>query len=366
MKRKILYISFSILFVFIILIPSLGIFVYENDNKGENRQLFTWNKVKGFSTFDTYLLDNHALRDKMSNLSSYMYIHLLKESPNPALVVMAHKGWLYLGDSPNYGEVPAFSSAIGTYDIDTIKAKEVSNKINEIKKFCDSLQIQFYFAVAPSKEYTYPEYLNVTPNSKIRLQDYIIADTKERYNIRIIDLKKNLASNKKNYPVYYQRDTHWNKYGGYIATNTLTERIREDFAISLYKPEDYSIIKIERPKHSDLADILHINKIDEDYIIQLKDSSVIETSVIEKNDLYYTNFIMTNKSSQQSLKGIVLCDSFFEAIYDPFIQYFKEVHFIRTSTLNMNYISQLIKEKDRIDFIIFEKLDKNLYEIAIQ
>lgn len=334
---------------------------YENDTEGENRNLFPFNRISGFNTLNKYIQDNHAFRDQMSKVCSFVYVNIFKESPISE-VIIGKEGWLFLGNSPNYGIFPAFDYAIGTYHVDNrIYSENICNNLSQMQSFCDSLGIKFYVAVAPSKERFYPEYLNLTPNKATRLHEQVIADLRNIYRINTIDLGVNLLNAKKKYPIYYKQDTHWNKYGGLIASETLADSIKKDYKI--IDKRYYSVEKTLPIMESDLAKIIRVKDLDTDYKLMLNNSPLVE--IISKEDFSSSNFKRKNESCNNTLKGIVLHDSFFEAMSNPFIQNFNEVRFVRSCIFNRSYIST-IHASEKIDFIVFEKLDRNLLEIKTE
>lgn len=87
--------------------------------------------------------------------------------------------------------------------------------------------IEYLFVVAPDKQSIYPEHAPMPlglAGTASRL-DRIIASL-DGGGAELLDLREPLRRSKAEADLYYRYDTHWNRYGAYVAYRAMVERIQ--------------------------------------------------------------------------------------------------------------------------------------------
>ncbi|HTA82949.1 MAG TPA: hypothetical protein VK783_08450, partial [Bacteroidia bacterium] len=106
-------------------------------------------------------------------------------------------------------------------------------------------KIKYYFTIPPAKEHVYPKLMSQglqceTQFSRLdQLYNYIKDDTL----IRMIDYRKELIEGKNTRVTYMEADSHWNRFGAYLAYYKIMSRISKDFP--QLKPENITEYKID-------------------------------------------------------------------------------------------------------------------------
>jgi hypothetical protein len=124
---------------------------------------------------------------------------------------------------------------------------ETWKKNQEFKKnWLKNQNIQYLFVVVPDKQSIHPEYLPDYLN-KVRNRtrfDQLLEYMNENSDVNILDLRVPLLEAKKTDIIYWDRDSHWNYKGAYIAYRSIMERLTEWFSLEKIKefnPSDYEI-----------------------------------------------------------------------------------------------------------------------------
>jgi len=361
-KRPLIFI---ILFLLIISFPLWGIIIYTNKSTdSENRILNNVKNITGIRTLNGFISNNHAFKREISDLYMKLYIYLFDESPIPSKVMMGKSDWLFLGNSYNN----CYNASLGTIYIDQEEIDSICNNINEIKLFCDSIGSSFYFTIAPEKGTIYPEYLRLTPNRTQKLKNIIISNLKERYNIYTIDLSIPVLANKENALLYYKSDSHWNDYGGYLGTKYLIREISKEYELFSYNESNYVIDLIEKKtSEADLAKMLYLDVQENFFIITPPDKIETEVRVIEDKWASISINHILNHSNKNNTTVFVFKDSFFGAMLSPFITSLKEATLFHSFIFNKQKVLEQIETLGYTpDFILFEVVERNLYNIKYQ
>lgn len=354
MKNKIYYI-FICVFLFIIITPFWGILLNNDGNNTENRTLTKITNVKGIHSLNQYITDNHGFRELLSNSCIYVYMNLLKESPIPNLVELGKNGFFFLGNKYN----DTYSSSLGVAKFKENDVMYAYNNILEVQRFCDEIGVDLYLVIAPNKASIYPEYLKLKPNNTPRLKDKLIKKL-EQTSVNFIDLTPFLEIQKQQARLYYKYDSHWNDYGALLATKEVVDNISKKHNIKPINESDYTIEKKTYLLEFDLSKIINVTQADSNYYeVKLKQEILIE----EKKHLHRMTFF-ENKSNKNGIKSFVISDSFFTAMFTPYMSS------IETASIFKTFASQDIAiEIARVgkpDFILYEVVERNVNLVAIQ
>lgn len=354
--KKTTYYIFIVLFVFISSAPFWGMIFYKNKSNHEKRELENLGNISGVSSLNQFITDNHAFRDFLSEIYLTLSVKILDESPIPGTAVLGKAGWLFIGD--NYEKTN--SASIGVIPIKKSKADESCYKFNKMKLFCDSLGVDLYFVIAPEKQNIYPEYLRVKPNSIPRVKTYIKKQLQEKYNITTIDLADFFQSKNIDSLFYYKTDSHWNDYGAHVATTRLIEIISNKYPLTIPYLDNFSITKdVNKTDERDLAYILQTLYEDEYFKITPK-----TTQDIEKTELFNSSaFHLKNNSNPNKVKAVLIGDSFSPAMINPLIYSVHELIACRHYLYNKEILIREMEKTGKPQFIIFEIVERNLYDL---
>lgn len=340
---------FLALVSFILLAPTVLFYCgTNNDDNLENRETIVFNPKKPFEYIDSYYKYNFAFRNMLSKQYLALKSNVVNVSSIPDKVVNGKEGWYFLGNS--YKNV--YSESLGVVKYPEEEITTIANNVLEMNRFCDSLGVKFYFFVAPNSHSIYKEYLPVKPNSKLRRIDLLNIKLKNKFNI--IDVRTNLLSAKSQNILYHKTDTHWNEYGGFIASQEIIKTIKKDFNhISLLDKNNFNV-KRTQVNQMDLTKMLGINAKDEKINFIEKKLSPIQMRNDTINKIVEIKVINTSKK----LKTIVYSDSF-GANLIPFLNCtFGNLTYILSSKFNKQ---RIIAEKP--DFVIFEVVERDLTRV---
>lgn len=204
---------------------------------------------------------------------------------NPGQVIVGKKGWLYLGD--DYAETVTLArDGVGPSYVK--RAIDKRDKLDSWNAFFKSKGVKdFKILIGPNKSSIYPEFLpswfELSINKKIEILE---KTTKNRY---YISPESVLLSTKKLNPehdLYYKTDTHWNKFGSWVAFDYFIREVKDKSAEINYNQE--ALVKGSVEKYGgDLSGFLRLSG-------EIKDQEqVVEVSPYFKVDtdcqVFYTN-----------------------------------------------------------------------------
>ena len=328
-------------------VPSL--FFFFNTNKisdtKENQASLKYNSKRPFEMFDTYYKNNFAFRNMLSNQYLAFNSNFVKTSPIADKVIYGKDGWYFLGDSYN----KVYSKSLG---IDTTTDAEIDSTVTrvlEMKRFCDSLNIKFYYFVPPNSHTIYSEYLPVKPNFKNERDiDKIISKLSDK--VTLIDVRKELFEAKKQKKIYYKTDSHWNCTGGFYGTKKLISVIKKDFPdLENLIWENFEPVEYVKDQ-MDLTTMLNEKVIEKDYLFKhKKENYSVKNEMIDNIDYMF----ITNPDKKYNC--ILFRDSFAGSIVDFLSASFGKTTYISSSIFDKN---KIIKEKP--DFVIFEIVERNV------
>lgn len=354
MKKSHLF--FIIAFFLVILIPSVGMLFYKTDGNTENRYILPFSEVTGINSLSTYIYDNHAFRYEMTDMYFNFSLRYLHESPIPGRAVLGKDGWAFLGD--NHEDI--YSTSLGIMPIEKEKVDSVCFTISQIKRFCDSLDIKFYFVIAPNKATIYPEYLPMKPNRLKHPKDYVSEQLAQKYNLNAIDLTNCLLAKKDSVILYMKTDTHWNNYGALLGTKAVMDVVAQDLPVRRVNESDFLITtNLQFDNKTDLAQSLRIGA--QETIFTLMPRA--EKGVSQITETHVSDIIITteNPLGRTYASGIIFKDSFFPYMQQPFANSIHKGTYIASRTyFDEKPILEAIARGQKPDFVLFEIVERNL------
>lgn len=357
-KIKILSIISIITFMIVLLFPSFQIFLNfeKNDINLEKRQLAPKPKLaihgainKNFITeFQKYYTDNFGFRTQLIKISSTIKYKLLKTS-SVEDVIIGKQNWLFYSQ-----EIPDFK---GNNLFSTDELIIIKDHLEEQKKWLEARGIEYIFMVAPNKSSIYGDYLPTYIKEKQQYKriDQVVDFLKKQTDIKVIDPRKELLSNKYRGNLYYKTDTHWNDLGAFVAYQELMQEIRKSFPnIHVSKLGDYSIEKnIYRGK--DLAVMMYLPELQENGVKLVRPNISYDLLKSDKKNVsLYINKDTTLPSA------VFLRDSFTFAM-EPYLgNSFSKV--VYDDYLDFDFNTELIIN-EKPDIVVFEIVERYLDKI---
>ena len=344
MKKKLAYFWNGVFLFAICFVWILFFLVSANlkNESGENRKLqelskFEVSNIKKHTLeYEAYFNDHIPFRSQLLKVNALTSFFVFRDSISDK-VMIGKEDWLYyLGLFDSMNTVADYKGILRYSEEEKEKIEE---NLVQADEFLQSKGIEFIVAVPPNRALIYPEYL---PNyirqfdSNTRMDDlkeYLTSKT----DLKIIYPKESLLEAKKQFPVCYKYDTHWNQPGAYVMISEIVQLLNN----ATYDFSDCTITKtpmqIENEEHRGLARYLNIPQklyMDNEYEVEMKNFNKIDKSVL------------------------ILGDSFMGAMQPIMDQMFREVNYIGTDTYMVDDL-----ERYQPDIVIYEKVDRRVEDI---
>lgn len=237
----------------------------ENREKRELKKFPVLNAltVKEFpGEFDSYYSDNLPFRYMLINAAS-SWSYRIYGFTTSKKVLFGKDGWLFYkyredGDPiSDYKRINQFSDG---------ELKRIRANLENTRNYLSSRNVRFILMICPNKENMYPEYM---PDYIIRAKRIPRTEQLIEYmdgsGVEILSPMKTLEGLKRDYPVYFKKDTHWNVLGAYAGSCDLARALGK----KLPDPRSLnpSVKKAEIPKAAtDLLDMSGITLLEENNV----------------------------------------------------------------------------------------------------
>lgn len=241
MKKKI-DIAIIVVFLSMLILPSI-IYYFLKDNlieiNNEKRALVEKPSLEVETieeypkNFDNYYNDNLPFRRFIQRQYNNMDHYIFRTSSFNNVIVgkKTEKGqmqWLFYNKKSDGDPI---QYAIGTRKFTDEEKNAMAMHIKQNTDFMESRNIKLCYFIAPNKSTIYKELLP----SNIKIKDntnYIqeLFDYVKAQNVNnIIYPYKELTEAKSNAYTYYSTDSHWNEYGGFIASKLLHNMVDSNY-----------------------------------------------------------------------------------------------------------------------------------------
>lgn len=331
---------------------------YESSTASENRAkdkfpewyvMYTY-PVLFIRKVDAFYKSNFAFRNDLYRFYKYLKWDVLGENPFPQEVVVGKNGWLFPGNK-SYSN---YDQSLGVIpDIDE-RMDSTCYKVVEMKKYCDSLGIDFYFAIGPDKASVYPDKLPVKPLA-IGQTKNILKQKLKQYNVDVVDMSDYLSQREGNSELYfYETDTHWNHYGAYLGTKRLLDEIRKKYDVGSidlndYERKDTVVFTMDLSRQIDVP-------MEEHYTILRNRKTNYTTNISYiKYDGWDIPVEETTNLSKRN-KCLVFRDSYFHNMHDYFCDNVGQV------VIGAQRFDKDLILKVRPHFIVFELVERRLLD----
>ena len=207
----------------------------ENRNLAEH-PTFSMETISEYpDQYETYLNDHLPFRSLLITANSAIDYYAFHTSSNKD-TVLGKDGWLfYNGDA-----------TMAIYKGQRLYSEEqLATMAANVQRTSDNLARQgtkYVVMICPEKERIYPEYMPDYYGEPATLNqlDQVVNYLKEHTTVPIVCPYDDLMKAKEEYPdrlLYYKTDSHWNEWGGYIATRALYRELgltwdKEDVTVS--------------------------------------------------------------------------------------------------------------------------------------
>jgi len=242
-----------------------------------------------------------------------------------------------------------------------IGSRLINQKVDEIKQIQDTLNHlgkDLLVIIASSKGTYYNEYIPDRLKVKVDTANYdYFASQFLKKKVNCIDFNKGFLEWKDTcqYPLYAKLGVHWSEYGAYLATDSLLNFIEAKRAIDL--PD--MILKNLALKKAQKGDI----------DTQAGMNLLFDIS----NDLYAYPDVTYNKSGKDSLKVLIVGDSFFyamnatnflkEAFHDSEFWFYNNGVF-KTDAFTTGELQTFFEKVTKFDYIILITQEGTLHSFS--
>lgn len=310
-----------------------------------------------------YYNDHFGPRSLLIPLHNYIKVKAFGISPIP-MVTIGKDGWLYLArQNRQVGEIEYYRS------LEPFTKEELEQWRTVLEQRRDYLArrgIHYLFVIAPNKSTIYPEYLpdSIRPVHKQSRLDQLVAYVKTHSDVSILDLRDVMFAGKKERRVYRKTDSHWNRYGAYLAYAEIMKSLSRFFKDARAMP--ISAFEItEKERHGgDLAIMLSLqNNIFRDSVI---DVTYKRPAAAQEGKPLKRQYPGVNQSVIENPGGtlptaLMVHDSFANRFKVFLSEHFRRIIYLRD--WNLNFYPDLIK-KEKPGVVIDEMAERFLLEKA--
>lgn len=347
--RKKIVIFFSIVFLFLIIVPVVNV-------TSGNRDV----KIKSLYNIDFI----------MPYISKTLYSYGINIFSDQ--VVIGKNNWLFLGD--NYAKT--VTMARNGVEISYAEAAGVKNNILYDWRlfFFDRGVKDFKILVGPNKSSIYSEFLpswiKLSSETKINM---LISSASNNYYIYPKEALLAAKQNYTNHDLYYKTDTHWNSLGGWIAFDYFVSELKKENSEIKYNNSIY-LKEYSEINGGDLSSFLRLSALLKDKQPDFDILPVSEVSTECKK--FYTNevyscvdnpeiisqqepLLVVSKGAENTKKVLWLRDSFGTAISPYMARLFSEVIQVHYANVNKEQLVGLV-EKFNPDYVFMTIVERDL------
>ena len=144
-------------------------------------------------------------------------------------VIIGKDGWLFQARKNEEPGTPGYFPSVQPFT--SRQLEEWGRLVEQRRQWLARRGIDYLLILVPDKSSVYPEYLpdSLRPfygRSRLpQLADYL----KKNSDVPVLDLGEVLRASKKERPVYYKTDSHWNEYGAWAAYGEIVTTLSPPF-----------------------------------------------------------------------------------------------------------------------------------------
>ncbi len=174
-----------------------------------------------FQDVDGAVKDNLPLRTKFLDFATLMKVGVFKDNFDYERSYKGKEGWLFLG---NYF-ARTVDKLIGRHTLTDLTAQQMGAGYISRYEQSKKLGVEYILVIGPNKSSVYPEYLpdNVVP-AATRYITPLLSVLRDS-GVPVWDPILLFQEPKKENPLYYYSDSHWNFFGASIAFSGLAAKM---------------------------------------------------------------------------------------------------------------------------------------------
>lgn len=216
--------------------------------------------------WERFLADNFGFRRYLIRWNSLLKLSCLGVSPVTS-VILGKDSWLFY-HSEALADGNTVNDLRGTIPLPLGELVRLQKELEANQEFFSKHHIAYLVVVVPNKSTVYREFLpdNIRKFRDTTRVDQLMEHMRTHSRVEILDLREALFQAKKNYPLYWKTDSHWNSYGAYIGYVEIIRRLSSALPALTPIPIADDGVRIERsPTGGDLAQMLFLqDSIEED------------------------------------------------------------------------------------------------------
>jgi len=317
-------------------------------------------KSKYYYQLSKFLDDRYPYRASFIIAKNWIDYHIFNTSPS-SQVYIGKDGWFYL----KTGLKDYFKNSCEKKQ----QAYDLAKKLNAIEKVLESAGKKFFFIVPPDKATIYPEHIGVkrSPNNCGKsFYDFFIEALEEYPLHGFIRLDNILLRAKKDYQLYYKRDSHWNHRASVLASKVILERL----STPLIKPglPDIKFRTLDRTR--ELATLFSLSlKEKSDYVFKFKRKNQVKTKRLKPLPNGFSHLQITAEAEPGDTllpRAVIYRDSFMVLPLSLIQSQFKEIDALWTRNIPMGTSAIDDSALRASKIVILEVVERNLHMIIIR
>ena len=323
--------------------------------RSENRAMASFPKLQsgwhGLQTYvaglEAYFNDHFGCRKCLVQWNNKLRWSLFKDRSNGSALA-GKDGWLFTTDSQM---IDHYS---GRLQFTPEQLHDWQRLLEKRRDWLARRGIAYVFVVAPDKQTIYPEELpdwvtKIRPQTKL---DQFYAYMRAHSTVPVLDLREVIRNGKKTCPTYFQTDTHWNFFGGFLAYQELMRTLaKQRTGLEPLPFSSFTLTNQLRPG-MDLATILGLSMAESNTYLLLPKPELPQFTVKlappdhPKDPKYTIN-------SQAKGRVVIFQDSFALA-WISFLAYnFNQVTYLWQNDLDFVWI-----EREKPDIVVSEMVER--------
>lgn len=322
--KKIIPISFIVLFAAFLVIPNTGLYRGEKNARliaqTENRRIThrptqSLKSKEFYTQFEKWYQDRLRYRDKA--IKRWNKINL-----NIGVIIKEHLVW-------------GKNNWLLNKNACTHKFNEANEKaaiIKNLQNYCQATGTDFIVMIPPNKEATYRDYFPQYIQSKYNSPKYWHKQAENLFsknNINYLTIAEPIQEHRKieTHDLYFNDDHHWSYYASSFAADLLLKKIQQD----LYQ-NFYSGLKFDGSTRTAYKEYSYANQLaldaskkvqapwskeytDEIYLTDCYTGKTTKADNVVSNDVLWGRIvkgegIVTNKAAKNNIKLLILGDSY--------------------------------------------------------
>ncbi|MCU0586633.1 MAG: hypothetical protein MUF52_00610 [Syntrophobacteraceae bacterium] len=206
--------------------------VYPEFDNLENREMaslptWEWRTVGELpNRLNAYLNDHFGFRPDLIRWNCILRMKLLGSSPLP-MVIPGRDSWLfYRAEAVPDGNT--LNDFLGAIPLSEAELEGLKERLKHKQKTFERLGIPYLVVIAPNKSTIHGEYLVERRKRKraaTRLDQLMAHLRSADAPLAVLDLREVLLEGKRDGPVFYKTDSHWNRLGAYLGYREVVRKL---------------------------------------------------------------------------------------------------------------------------------------------